>query len=203
MPLPSLPSSLPMCLLFPLFILPACAFISVYATHIVPLHYLVAIFFIQHELVYTYKPLLSLINPFRFPAPFLLFFPGFVVSINIFLWLVPPLSFLPCFISQFCFNCHIPCTTYLPLLFAHFVLFLSCFVRFVITCTAFLPFPCFIYFYLTVQCRLTHVDFAFKLYPIPFDVCLVLSYHQYPPSHASPSPVPLSFPFVSPVSFIC
>ena len=71
-----------------------------------------------------------------------------------------PLSFLPCFSSQFCFNCHIPCTTYLPLLFAHFVVFLSCFVRFVITCTTFLPFPCFIYFYPTVQCCLTHVDFA-------------------------------------------
>ena len=100
--LPFLPSSFPMCLLFLLFILPVCAFISVYATHIVPVPLSCSRYF--HPAACTYKPLLSLIDPFRFPVPFLLFFPGFVVSINIFLWLVPPLSFLPCFPSQFCFN---------------------------------------------------------------------------------------------------
>ena len=86
MQLPCLPSSFPVCLLSPLFILPACAFISVYSTHIVPLSLSCSHCF--HSIACTYKPLLSLINPFRFPAPFLLFFPGFVVFINIFLWLV-------------------------------------------------------------------------------------------------------------------
>ena len=49
-------------------ILFACAFISVYASLIVPFHYLVAIIFIQQLVPKN---------------PFLLFLPGFVVSINI------------------------------------------------------------------------------------------------------------------------
>ena len=61
-------------------------------------------------------------------------------------------------------------------LFAHFVIFLSCFVRFNITCTTFLPFPCFIYFYPTVQCRLTHVDFALS---VPLLSILALPYTFY------------------------
>ena len=118
MKLPCLPSSFPMCLLFPLFILPACAFISVYATHIVPLPLSCSHYF--HSTACTYKPLLSLINPFRFRAPFLLFFPGFVVAINIFLWLVhrTPL-FLFYLVSLLNFALivlfHAPC--YLPILF--------------------------------------------------------------------------------------
>ena len=75
-----------------------------------------------------------------------------------------------------CVNFHIPLTTYLPLLFAYFVLFLSCFVRFIITCTTFLPFPCFIYFYSIVQCRFTHVDFALSvrllsILALPYTFC--------------------------------
>ena len=113
-----LPSSFPMCLLFPLFILPACAFISVYATHIVPLPLSCSHYF--HSTACTYKPLLSLINPFRFCAPFLLFFPGFVVSINIFLWLVhctPLFLFYLVSLLNFAWIVlfHAPC--YLPILF--------------------------------------------------------------------------------------
>ena len=37
---------------------------------------------------------------------------------------------------------------------------------------------------------------------LPFDACLLLSYHQYSLSHASPSPLSLSFSFVPPVSFL-
>ena len=104
---------------------------------LLPFHYLVAI---QpfHSTACTYKPLLSVYQSGS-PASLLFFFPGFVVAINIFLWLVI-------------------CT--LPLLFAHFVLFLFYFVRFIITCTTFLPFPCFIYYYPTVQSCLSHVDLA-------------------------------------------
>ena len=118
MKLPCLPSSFPMCLLFPLFVLPACAFIYVYATHIVPLPLSCSHYF--HSTACTYKPLLSLINPFRFRAPFLLFFPGFVVATNIFLWLVhcTPL-FLFYLVSLLNFALivlfHAPC--YLPILF--------------------------------------------------------------------------------------
>ena len=205
--LPFLPSSFPMCLLFLLFILPVCAFISVYATHIVPVPLSCSRYF--HSAACTYKPLLSLIDPFRFPVPFLFFFPGFVVSINIFLWLVPPLSFYLVSLLNFVLII-IPCNNYLPLLFAHFFKFLSCFVRFVIACTTFLPSPCFIYFYPTVQCCLTHVDFALSVpllsilaLPYTFYCLSVLSYHQYSLPHASPSPVPLSLSFVPPVSFIC
>ena len=157
----------------------ACAFISVYATHIVPLPLSCNHYF--HSTACTYKPLFSLYHSGS-PAPLLLFFPGFVVSINIFLWLVHctplfPLSFLPCFPSQFCFNCHILCTTcYLPLLLALFVLFLFYFVRFIITCTNFLPFPCFIYYYPTVQSCLNHVDFALS---VPLLSILALPYTFY------------------------
>ena len=175
MQLPCLPSSFPMCLLFPLFILPACAFISVYATHIVPLPLSCSHYF--HSTACTYKPLLSLINPFRFPVPFLLFFlAGFVVSINIFLWLVhctPLFLFYLVSFLDFVFNCHIPCTTfcpcYLPILFYFDPVLLDLFI----TCTTFLPFPCFIYFYPTVQCCLTHVDFALS---VPLLSILALPY---------------------------
>ena len=154
----------------------ACAFISVYATHIVPLPLSCNHYF--HSTACTYKSLLSLYHSGS-PAPLLLFLPGFVVSINIFLCPVHctplfPLSFLPCFPSQFCFNCHIPCTTsYLPLLLALSVLFLFYFVRIIITCTNFLPFPCFIYYYLTVQSCLKHVHFALS---VPLLSNLVLPY---------------------------
>ena len=172
MQLPCLPSSFPACRVFPLFILPACAFISVYATHIVSLPLSCSHYF--HSTACTYKPLLSLINPFRFPAPFLLFFPaGFVVSINIFLWLVhctPLFFFLPCFLSQFWFYIFI---FHAPLFALFIFLLLSCFVRFIITCTTFLPFPCFIYFYPTVQCRFTHADFALS---VPLLSILALPY---------------------------
>ena len=112
--------------------------------------------------------------------------------------LYSPLSILPCFPSQFCFNCHIPCTTYLPLLFAHFVLFLFYFVRFIITCTTFLPFPCFIFIIplFNAASLMSTLHCLYHFYLIPFDACLVLSSHQYSPSHASPSPFPLSFSFV-------
>ena len=158
--LPCLPSSSPVCLLFLLFILPVLLFISVYATHIVPLPLSCSHLIFIQQLV---KPLLSLIyHSASFPClliALLSWLCCFHYYIPVTSKLYSHLSFLPCFSSQFCFNCHIPCTTYLPLLFAHFVLFLFYFVGFIITCTIFLPFPCFIYFYPTVQCRLTHVDF--------------------------------------------
>ena len=94
-----------------------------------------------------------------------------------------------------------------PSLFAHFVRFLSCFVRFVITCTL-LPFPCFIYFYLTVQCRLTHVDFALSVSLLSI---LALPYTFWCLSCFTLSPIfslscqfpfsSFSFSFISPVSF--
>ena len=185
----------------------ACAFISVYATHIVPLPLSCNHYF--HSTACTYKPLLSLYHSGS-PAPLLLFFPGFVVSINIFLWLVHctplfPLSFLPCFPSLFCFNCHILCTTcYLPFLFYFYSILLD----------SLSPVPTFCPFLVsfiiippsnpastmsTLHC-LYHF-YPSYLYPIPFTACLLLSYHQYSLSHASPFPVPLSFSFVLPVSF--
>ena len=182
MQLPCLSSSFPMCLLFPLFILPACAFISVYATRIVPLSLSCSHYF--HSTACTYKPLLSLYHS-RSPAPFLLFFPGFVVSINIFLWLVhctplflfylvSPLNFALIVL----FHALLICPCYLPFLFYFYFIFN-------ITCTTLLPFPCFTYFYpnymfnaaslmLTLHC-LYHF-YPSYLYPIPFAACLVLSY---------------------------
>ena len=86
MPLPCLPSSFRMCLLFTLFILPLLLylyFMSVFATHSVPLLLSCSHYF--YSTACTYKPSLSLYHS-RSPVPFLLlFFPGFVVAINLFL----------------------------------------------------------------------------------------------------------------------
>ena len=103
-----------------------------------PFHYLVAVIFIQqlvpinlcflYTTPHTLAPFCSSFLALLFPliysfdwhsrSFFLLYFPSQLI---------------------FCFNWHIPFTTYLPF----FVLFLSCFVSFVITCTTFLPFPSF------------------------------------------------------------
>ena len=86
-------------------------FISVYATHIVLLPSSCTHYF--HSTACTYKPLFSLYHS-TYPAPFLLFFPGFVVPINIFLCLVLHPLFLFNFVSLLNF---IPFITYLPFLF--------------------------------------------------------------------------------------
>ena len=74
--------------------------------------------------------MLSLINPFRFPAPFLLFFPDFVVSIYIFSFtstcfflfdLVSLLSFVLIVI----FHSPLICPCYLPILFYFYPILLD------------------------------------------------------------------------------
>ena len=196
-------------LLFPLFIFPVLLcfnFISVFATHIVPLPLSCSHYFHSTAWSYTCKPLLSLYHS-RSPAPFFLFFPGFVASINTLLWLVlPSLSFTLFSFSIFFKYCHISFTTYLPLLFSPFVLFLSYFVRFVITGTTSLPFPSFSFIsalsnaaslMLTLQC-LYHFYLSSTFYLlVPFFFYLITNIlPQLMP------PPPLSFCLVPPLSFI-
>ena len=63
-------------------------------------------------------------------------------------------------------------------------------------CTTFLPFPCFIYYYPTVQCRLTHVDFALS---VPLLSILALPHTFYCLSCFILSPIfsPSCLPFPS------
>ena len=136
-PLPCLPSSFRMCLLFPLFILPLLLYFYFISAICNPLNHifllLVSCCHYFYSTACTCKPLLSLYHS-RSPASFLLFFPGFVVAINIFLWLIRPslfLTFFP-FLTLFLLSYSI------PHLFAPFFP-----VLFVITCTTFLPFPSF------------------------------------------------------------
>ena len=175
-------------LLFPLFTL-ILIFISVFSTDIVPLLLSCSHYF--HSTACTYKPLLSLYYS-RSPAAFFLFFPGFVVSINIFLWLeLPSLSFT-LFPSHHLFALVI--FPFCSIFVLHY------FVRFVITCTTFLPFPCFNFIMplsnatslmTTLQC-LYHFHLSSTLYLlVPFFFCLITNIlpQVMPPP---PSP-PLSF----------
>ena len=95
LPLPCIRSSFLMCLLFLLFIFPMLLylyFISVFATHIVPHLLSCSDYFLSTACTINLCFLCTTLDP---PAPFLLlFFPGFVVSINIFLWVVLPSLFL-------------------------------------------------------------------------------------------------------------
>ena len=98
-------------------------FISVFATHIVPLPLSCSHYFHSTAWSYTCKPLLSLYHSGS-PAPFFLFFPGFVAPLIYSFDQYSPLYLLPCFPSQFFFNIvtfHSPliCPCYFPLLF-HF-----------------------------------------------------------------------------------
>ena len=75
----------------------ACAFISVYATHIVPLPLSCNHYFHSTCPACPYKPLLSLYHSIS-PAPLLLFFPGFYLLMPVFFYpitnilsLMPPL----------------------------------------------------------------------------------------------------------------
>ena len=120
----SLCHSLVSSLLFPLFIFPVLLcfnFISVFATHIVPLPLSCSHYFHSTAWSYTCKPLLSLYHSGS-PAPFFLFFPGFVASINIFLWpVLPSLSFtlfsFSIFFNIVTFHSPLICPCYFPLLF--------------------------------------------------------------------------------------
>ena len=96
-----------LCMCFSIFILSLCMKLN----HIFLL--LVSCHHYFHSTACTCKPLLSIYQSGSL-ASFLLFFPGFVVSINIFLWLILP--------SLFCFNCHIPFLTHLPFFFPSYLL---------------------------------------------------------------------------------